>query len=74
MPVINMDKTGAKIKAYMEEFGYSVADLQKILGLARPQAIYHWFSGMCIPKLDNLVVLATLFGVRVDDIIVVDMV
>lgn len=74
MPVVNMDKTGAKIKAYMKEFGYSVADLQKILGLAGPQAIYHWLSGMCIPKLDNLVVLAALFGVTVDDIVVVDMV
>lgn len=74
MPVVNMNKTGAKIKAYMEEFGYSVMDLQKILGLAGTQAIYHWFYGMCVPKLDNLVILANIFGVKVDDIIVVDIV
>lgn len=74
MPVINMVKTGTNIKKYMKALGYSVSDIQKILGLAGTQAIYHWLNGMCVPKLDNLVILANIFGVKVDDLIIVDIV
>lgn len=72
MPVINLVKTGTNIENYMEVLGYSVADIQKLLGLAGPQAIYHWLNGMCLPRLDNLVILASIFGVKVDDLIVVE--
>ena len=74
MPVVNLVKTGLRIENYMEVLGYSVSDIQKMLGLARPQAIYHWLNGMCLPKLDNLVILASIFGVKVDDLIVIDIV
>ena len=65
MPVVNLVKTGLRIENYMDVLGYSVSDIQKILGLAGPQAVYHWLNGMCLPS---------VFGVKVDDLIVVDMV
>lgn len=74
MPVVNLVKTGLRIENYMEVLGYSVSDIQKMLGLAGPQAVYHWLNGMCLPKLDNLVILASIFGVKVDDLIVIDIV
>ena len=50
--------------------GLSVKDLQEILGFANPQAIYKWQNGQCMPSLDNMVILAAVLQVGVDDIIV----
>jgi hypothetical protein len=50
----------------------SVRDLQDVFGFATPQAIYKWQHGTAMPTLDNLVVLAAVLGVAMDDIIVVE--
>lgn len=52
--------------------GLSVRDLADILGFATPQAVYKWQNGVAMPTLDNLVVLAAIFNVTMDQIIVVD--
>ena len=52
--------------------GLSVKDLQKLFGFTTPQAIYKWQHGTALPTIDNLVVLAVIFRVSIDDIIVVD--
>ena len=52
--------------------GLSVKDLQNIFGFASPNAIYKWQNGAAMPALDNLIVLAAIFNVPVDDIIIVD--
>ena len=54
-----------------EKAGLTVRDLQDIFGFATPQAIYKWQHGAAMPTLDNLVVLAMVFNVPMDDIIVV---
>ena len=35
-----------------------------------PQAIYKWQNGTALPTVDNLIVLAALFDVLIDDILV----
>ena len=50
--------------------GLTVKDLQDIFGFSTPQAIYKWQRGTALPTVDNLVVLATVFGVRIDDILI----
>ena len=35
-----------------------------------PQAIYKWQRGTALPTVDNLVVLAAIFGVKIDDILI----
>ena len=45
-------------------------DLQDIFGFGTPQAIYKWQRGDTLPTVDNLAVLAALFGVKIDDILV----
>jgi hypothetical protein len=50
----------------------TVMYLQDIFGFATPQAIYKWQKGTAMPTIDNLVVLAMIFQVKMDDIIVVD--
>ena len=41
-------------------------------GKATPQAIYKWIHGTSMPTIDNLVILAAIFDVTMDDIVVVD--
>ena len=50
--------------------GLTVKNLQDIFGFSTPQAIYKWQRGTALPTVDNLVVLATVFGVRIDDILI----
>ena len=50
----------------------SVKDLQNIFGFATPQAIYKWQQGVALPSIDNLVVLAAVLQVSLDDILVVN--
>ncbi len=69
---INMMKTGQNITAMRVAAGLSVRDLQQIFGFGTPQAIYKWQRGVALPTLDNMVVLAAVFGVRIDDILAID--
>lgn len=73
IPTINMVKTGQNIIRLREINGLSVKDLQDIFGFATPQAIYKWQHGTTLPTIDNLVVLAAVFQVHTDDILVIDM-
>ena len=72
IPAIDMMATGRNIKMLRENAGLTVRDLQDIFGFATPQAIYKWQHGAAMPTLDNLVVLAMVFDVPMDDIIVVN--
>lgn len=72
MPAINMVATGRNIKKLRGAAGLTVRDLQDIFGFTTPQAIYKWQHGTAMPTLDNLVVLAEVLGVTMDEIIVVD--
>lgn len=72
MPIIDMVKTRQKIAALRKAAGMSVKELQDIFGFATPNAIYKWQNGTAMPTLDNLVILAAVFGVQLDDIIVTD--
>ena len=49
-----------------------VKDMQAVFGFATPQAIYKWIHGTAMPSIDNLVILAAVLGVTMDEIIVVD--
>ena len=55
-----------------EAAGLTVRDLRDIFGFATPQAIYKWQHGTAMPTIDNLVVLAAVFAVQMDEIIVVN--
>lgn len=70
LPVIDMTATGMNISRLRKNAGLSVRDLQDIFGFSTPQAIYKWQRGSAMPTLDNIVVLAAVFGVAIDDIIV----
>ena len=72
MPTIDMVATGKNIEMLRKAAGISVRDLQEVFGFGTPQAIYKWQHGTAMPTIDNLVVLAAVLQVRIDDILVVD--
>ena len=70
IPVIDMTATGINITRLRIRAGLTVRDVQYVCGFATPQAIYKWQRGAALPTVDNLVVLAAVFGVKVDDILI----
>ena len=65
-----MISTGINITRMRISAGLTVKDVQDIFGFSTPQAIYKWQRGTALPTVDNLVVLAALFGVKIDDILI----
>lgn len=72
IPTIDMVRTGQNINRLRKNAGVSVKDLQDVFGFATPQAIYKWQHGAALPTIDNLVVLAAVLGVKIDDILVMN--
>lgn len=72
IPYIDTVATGQNIDRLRISAGMSVRDMQEVFGFSTPQAIYKWIHGTSMPTVDNLVILAALLGVTVDDIVVID--
>ena len=70
LPVIDMTATGINIMRLRDTAGLTVRDLQDIFGFNTPQAIYKWQRGTALPTVDNLAILAALFRVKIDEILV----
>ena len=71
IPAIDMVATGRNIMKLRKAAGLSVREIQNIFGFTTPQAIYKWQHGTAMPTIDNLVVLAAVLDVTIDEIIVV---
>ena len=71
MPIIDMVATGNNIKRLRKLNGLTIADMQDVFGFGTPQAIFKWMRGTTLPTIDNLVILANLFGVTIDEIIII---
>ena len=72
IPFVNTVETGRNIDMLRTQAGLSVRDMQVVFGFATPQAIYKWFHGTAMPTIDNLVILAAMLGVTMDEIVVVE--
>lgn len=72
LPRIDLKATGKNIRRLMEESGLTPSDIQDAMCFTSVQAIYKWFYGKNMPTLDNLVILAQMFGVTIDNIVVVE--
>ena len=70
LPTIDLAQTGAHIVNLRKAAALTVADIQMVFGFNSPQAIYKWQNGTALPTVDNLIVLAALLNVRIDDILV----
>jgi transcriptional regulator with XRE-family HTH domain len=72
MPTIDMAATGANIKALIKAKGLKIVDIQNGCGFNTPQAIFKWMRGDAMPSIDNMVILAHLLGVTIDQIIIIN--
>ena len=73
-PVLDLEATGTKIKTLMKQRGITPRQLQILLDFPYVQTIYNWYQGKNLPTIDNLVVLAQILGVTMDEIIVTKMI
>ena len=71
-PSVDLCRTGRNIQYLRLRQGMSVRDLQEAFGFSTPQAIYKWQRGDAMPTIDNLVVLAEIFNVSIDEILVLE--
>ena len=69
IPRINTVETGRNIRRFRRDRGLSIQDVQNAL-LVNRQTVFKWQRGDTLPTLDNLVILAELFNVKLDDIVV----
>ena len=67
---IDTAATGRNIKRLRQEEGLTINDLQEALGFETPYSIYRWQKGDTVPSVDNLVILADIFDVAMDEIVV----
>ena len=69
-PVIDPKASGKQIRTLCAARGLSPKGIQQCLGLASPQAVYHWQSGRSLPNVDNLFALSKLLDVHMEDFLV----
>ena len=69
---IQQKETGRQIKRLLSELGYTVKDVQTVMGFENPQAVYKWISGKSLPSLDNFIILSRLLHTTIEDILVID--
>lgn len=73
-PVLDLAATGTKIKTIMKDKGITARELQIIMDFPYVQTIYNWFAGKNMPTIDNLVVLAKILAVPMDDLVVTNLI
>lgn len=69
MVTIDMEKTGKKIKEIRKRSGMTIRQVQEACGISAT-AVCKWQNGQTMPTLDNLIILADLWDVKMDDLIV----
>lgn len=72
MKVIDVYLTGKKIKSICVERKIKPNQLAEFLGFSSAAAIYKWFEGRGIPSIDNLVLVAELFNLSVEELLVMN--
>ena len=71
MPIIDMKATGSNIRSMIRSKGFRIADVQAKCGFNTPQAIFKWMRGDAVPTIDNMIILADMLGVTIDQIVVI---
>lgn len=71
MPIIDVKATGNNIKNIIKSKGFKISDVQARCGFNTPQAVFKWMCGDTVPTIDNMIIIADMFGVTIDQIVVV---
>ena len=69
MPCIDMQATGQRIRQLRINAGMTIKDIQDACGITST-SVCNWQKGKALPSVDNLMVLAWLWNIKIDDILV----
>lgn len=69
---VKQKETGENIRRLLKTNGYTVKDVQEVMGFENPQAVYKWLSGKSLPSLENLLILSKLLNISIENILVLD--
>ena len=69
---VKQKETGENIRRLLKTNGYTVKDVQEVMGFENPQAVYKWLSGKSLPSLENLLILSKLLNINIENILVLD--
>lgn len=69
---VKQKETGENIRILLKTNGYTVKDVQEVMGFENPQAVYKWLSGKSLPSLENLLILSKLLNISIENILVLD--
>ena len=69
---ISKVETGRRIRRLMAEYGVTVREVQEEMELESPQAIYKWLKGKSMPTTENLLILAKLLRVPMEELVVTE--
>lgn len=72
IPTVNLIATGENINRMRLEAGIAVKDVQEACGFSTPNAVYKWIHGQSLPTIDNMLILASMLNVTLNDILVVE--
>lgn len=67
---IDLVGTGRRLEELISRKGISVKEIQNTLHLSCPQPVYRWMKGQMLPTVDHLYVLARLFSVHMEELLV----
>ena len=67
---IDMMETGRNIADIFRRNGVSRTKAADMIGVS-PVAVTKWCNGVNMPTIDNFVIMAGMFGVKIDDIVCV---
>ena len=70
---IKLDKKriGQRLYELIEKSEYTRENIAELLNLTSPRVIYDWTNRIKLPCLENLVSLAQLYNVHIEDILVI---
>ena len=66
---LDKQKVGLNLYRLLEESNYTYEYVAEFLMLNSPRVIYEWTKGTKMPTIENLMNLAELFEVRIEDIL-----
>ena len=68
---VDKQATGLRLYRLIEDSGYTREEIAFFLELTSSRVIYDWLNGDKLPSTENLLNLAKLFNVQIEDILVI---
>lgn len=68
---VDKKETGLNIYRLIEKSGFTREEIAQFLELKSPRVIYDWANGIKLPGTENLLNLAKLLNVQVEDILAI---